>query len=61
VCPWQRFAVETRESDFFPIDLDRAAPPLEDLLRLTPDGFDNRFGGRISTAGLCCLSISWRA
>jgi len=45
VCPWQRFAVETRESAFFPIDLDRAAPPLEQLLRLTPAGFDERFGG----------------
>jgi epoxyqueuosine reductase len=45
VCPWQRFAVETRETDFFPIDLDRAAPPLEQLLRLTPAGFESRFSG----------------
>jgi len=45
VCPWQRFAVATRESDFFPLDLDRAAPPLEQLLRLSPEGFERRFGG----------------
>jgi epoxyqueuosine reductase len=45
VCPWQRFAVETRESAFFPIDLDRAAPPLEQLLGLTPAGFGSRYGG----------------
>ena len=45
VCPWQRFAVETRESAFFPIDLDRAAPPLEQLLALTPAGFIGRYGG----------------
>ncbi len=45
VCPWQRFAVQTRESDFFPIDLDRAAPPLEQLLALTADSFQQRFGG----------------
>ena len=45
VCPWQRFAVETRESAFFPLDLDRAAPPLEQLLTLTPATFNSRFGG----------------
>jgi epoxyqueuosine reductase len=45
VCPWQRFAVETRESAFFPIDLDRAAPPLEQLLALTLSGFKQRFDG----------------
>jgi epoxyqueuosine reductase len=45
VCPWQRFAVQTRESDFFPIDLDRAAPPLDQLLRLTPEDFDRRMRG----------------
>jgi len=45
VCPWQRFAVETRETAFFPLDADRAAPPLEQLLALTPAGFEQRFGG----------------
>ena len=45
VCPWQRFAVQTRESAFFPLDLDRAAPPLAHLLALTADGFEQRFAG----------------
>lgn len=45
VCPWQRFAVETQESIFFPINLDRAAPPLEQLLALTPANFASRYGG----------------
>jgi epoxyqueuosine reductase len=45
VCPWQRFAVETCESAFLPLDLDRAAPPLEQLLTLTPAAFESRFGG----------------
>jgi epoxyqueuosine reductase len=45
VCPWQRFAVQTRESDFFPLDLERAAPPLEQLLALTPAGFEGRYAG----------------
>ncbi len=45
VCPWQRFAVQTRESAFFPIDLDRAAPPLAQLLALTPEEFESRYAG----------------
>ena len=45
VCPWQRFAIQTQESAFYPDDLDRAAPPLADLLALTPDSFEARFAG----------------
>ena len=45
VCPWQRFAVQTRESDFFPLNLERAAPRLEQLLALTPAGFENHYAG----------------
>jgi epoxyqueuosine reductase len=45
VCPWQRFAVQSQESDFFPLTADRAAPPLRDLLALTPAAFEARFGG----------------
>jgi len=45
VCPWQRFAVQSHESAFFPLDADRAAPPLADLLALTPEGFAARFAG----------------
>ena len=45
VCPWNRFAVETLETDFFPADLDRVAPKLQDLLCLTDDSFTKRFDG----------------
>lgn len=46
VCPWpQRFARATREKSFFPIDTDRAAPKLLDLIRLTPEQFKQRFNG----------------
>jgi epoxyqueuosine reductase len=45
VCPWQRFAVQTQESTFFPIDADRAAPPLDRLLRLTEAEFARQFAG----------------
>lgn len=46
VCPWPaRFAQPTRERSFFPIDLDRAAPKLIDLARLTEDQFKQKFAG----------------
>jgi epoxyqueuosine reductase len=45
VCPWNRFAVQTLETDFFPIAPDRAAPPLTELLALTPADFDARYRG----------------
>lgn len=45
VCPWQRFAVETPESAFRAVDLDRAAPPLRELLALDAAGFQARFHG----------------
>jgi epoxyqueuosine reductase len=43
VCPWNRFAVQTLETDFFPLDENRAAPPLAELLRLDEAGFRARF------------------
>ncbi len=43
VCPWNRFAVQTLETNFYPIDFARAAPPLIDLLHLDDDGFRDRF------------------
>jgi epoxyqueuosine reductase len=43
VCPWQRFAEPTDEDAFYPDDLDRAAPPLADLLGLTEAAFAQRF------------------
>ncbi len=45
VCPWQKFALPTSEAALFPINLDRAAPALSDLLQLTPATFAERFAG----------------
>lgn len=45
VCPWERFAIETHESAFQPLDLDHAAPPLGDLLALDEVTFAGRFDG----------------
>jgi epoxyqueuosine reductase len=43
VCPWQRFATPTAEADFLAQSLDRAAPPLLDLLTLDEMTFKARF------------------
>jgi epoxyqueuosine reductase len=43
VCPWNRFAIQTREPAFYPLDIDRAAPPLTDLLTLDDATFQIRF------------------
>lgn len=46
VCPWNlRFARPTHEPLFRPVDLNRAAPPLLDLIGLDEAGFRARFGG----------------
>ncbi len=45
VCPFQRFATPTQESVFYPQDVNRAAPPLLDLLALDEAGFRARFYG----------------
>jgi epoxyqueuosine reductase len=45
VCPWQRFAKPANRPLFAPVDADRAAPPLEVLLRLTDATFASRFAG----------------
>jgi epoxyqueuosine reductase len=39
VCPFTRFVQPSAESAFWPVDTDRAAPPLADLLALDEDGF----------------------
>lgn len=44
-CPWNRFAVQTHETAFFPLTPDRAAPPLSDLLTLDETRFAAQFGG----------------
>ncbi|MBI5930775.1 MAG: tRNA epoxyqueuosine(34) reductase QueG [Chloroflexi bacterium] len=43
VCPWNRFAIQTLETDFFPVIADQIAPSLFDLLALTEDTFRERF------------------
>ncbi len=45
VCPFNRFAVETTESAFRAVALERAAPLLVDLLALTEQAFQARFAG----------------
>jgi epoxyqueuosine reductase len=45
VCPFTRFVRPTTERAFWPVDLDRAAPPLIDLLALDEAGFRARFDG----------------
>ena len=43
VCPFTRFVQPAVERAFWPVDVDRAAPPLADLLALDEDGFAARF------------------
>lgn len=43
VCPWNRFAMQTLETDFFPATPDQIAPPLMGLLALTDESFRERF------------------
>lgn len=45
VCPWQKFAVQTQESAFFPVSIDRAAPLLSEMLGLDEIEFMRRFAG----------------
>jgi epoxyqueuosine reductase len=45
VCPFNRFALPTGEPSFLPKNLDRAAPPLQELLRINEKRFKERFGG----------------
>jgi epoxyqueuosine reductase len=45
VCPWQRFSAETDVSAFFASDIDRATPPILELLDIDAVGFASRFAG----------------
>jgi len=45
VCPFQRFSLTSAEKALYPVDVDRAAPPLADLLRLDAAAFKARFAG----------------
>jgi epoxyqueuosine reductase len=67
VCPWQRFALPTREDDFRPLSHDDAAPRLLDLLALDDASFRARFAtspiGRIKRDRLvrnaCIAAGNW--
>ncbi len=68
VCPFNRFAIETREAVFRAKSIDRAAPLLVDLLALDEAGFQQRFAGspiqRIGRERLvrnaCVAAGNWR-
>ncbi|HEY3289034.1 MAG TPA: QueG-associated DUF1730 domain-containing protein [Anaerolineae bacterium] len=46
VCPYvKRYSNRTSEQAFFPVDIDRAAPRLVDILKLDRAGFNARFKG----------------
>ncbi len=45
VCPFQRFAMPTDEHNFYPQNVDRAAPPLLDLLPLDDEAFRAKYFG----------------
>jgi epoxyqueuosine reductase len=45
VCPWNRFAMESVEAAFFPLNIDDVAPWLSDLLSLSQEAFQERFAG----------------
>jgi epoxyqueuosine reductase len=45
VCPFTKFVQPTAERTFWPVNVDRAAPPLVDLLMLDDEFFRARFYG----------------
>jgi epoxyqueuosine reductase len=45
VCPWQRFVIPTTEQTLTTEDIDRAAPPLLDLLALDDSTFQSKYEG----------------
>lgn len=45
VCPWQRFSISTTDAYFMPNHIDRAAPPLLNLLGLDHAQFKGIFAG----------------
>lgn len=45
VCPFQRFALPTRETAFYPPDIDHVAPKLVDILALDDSTFHQRYYG----------------
>jgi len=45
VCPWNRFAVQSVEPSFYPLEIDRAVPLLDSVLCLTDTTFKKFFDG----------------
>lgn len=45
VCPWQRFSLPSQEAAFYPVDVNRVAPPLLDLLSMDEVTFKVCYGG----------------
>lgn len=43
VCPWERFAVQTLENDFYPLTSEQVAPFIADWLTLNDSMFADRF------------------
>ena len=43
VCPWQRFASPTRERSFHTEEINRAAPPLAELVEMDEAAFQQRY------------------
>ena len=68
VCPFQRFAQETQEVAFLPLDLDRVAPKLTDMLMLDEAAFQQMFRRtpieRVKRDGLvrnaCIAAGNWK-
>ena len=68
VCPFQRFAEETDEVAFLPLDLNRVAPKLTDVLMLDEERFERMFRRspveRVGRDGLvrnaCIAAGNWR-
>ena len=68
VCPFQRFARETQEVAFLPLDLERVAPKLTDMLMLDESAFQQMFRRtpveRVKRDGLvrnaCIAAGNWK-
>lgn len=68
VCPFQRFAEETDEVAFLPLELDRVAPKLTDILMSTEASFRAMFrrtpveraGRALMVRNACIAAGNWR-
>ncbi len=43
ICPWQRFAMPTKERSLYATSIDQSAPALLDLIGLTEEAFHQRY------------------